>query len=149
MNLKLLAKNTHTNDVELLIMVNENVRDRKLVRQSDIVIILILITVAFILFFSFYESDGDSVLAEISIDGKTVMTVNLKKSEEKILGIEDNPNVHFEIKNHQIRFIDVNCPDKICESVGFIGRAKESAICMPNKVSLRIVSNENDIDAVT
>ena len=48
--------------------------------------------------------------------------------------------VSFELKDQKIRFVNVDCPDKLCEGFGFIGRENETAVCMPNRVSVTITA---------
>lgn len=91
--------------------------------------------------------DGESAYAVISVDGKPVKAVKLadySTSEPSYInlgqwGIEGK----LELKEEQIRFIEVNCPDHLCEKQGFIGHELQSAVCMPNRVAVSIYSSED------
>ncbi len=48
--------------------------------------------------------------------------------------------VFFELAQGRIRFVDVGCPDKLCEGFGWLEHAGESAVCMPNRVSVTIIA---------
>ena len=50
--------------------------------------------------------------------------------------------VSFQIEIHKIRFIQVTCPDHICENAGFLSMEGQSAVCMPNRTSLSIYGEE-------
>lgn len=41
-----------------------------------------------------------------------------------------------------VRVIDVDCPDKICESMGYVKNEMESVVCLPNRMSIIIYTPE-------
>lgn len=47
--------------------------------------------------------------------------------------------VYFELADGRIRFVGVDCPDKLCEGFGWLDSAGESAVCMPNRVSVTVI----------
>lgn len=123
---------------------------RRLFQKNDLWVLLGLTAVclAAMLFFYFRPSDG-KVTAQISCEGKTVREIDLSSATDETFTLEENPGVSFEISDHQIRFINTECPDKLCENVGFISRPGQVAICLPNRVSLKIMSSGTpEIDAV-
>lgn len=91
--------------------------------------------------------DGGSNYAIISVDGKAVEAVRLADYtadqpsyiDLSRWGIEGK----LELKSGQIRFIEVSCPDHICEQQGFIGQELQSAVCMPNRVAVSIYSSKD------
>lgn len=123
---------------------NTKVNRRKLLHSRDLIIILCLLIIAFLIFSLFYHEYDHTGTAQITYEGKVVKTVDLNTAQNGIFTLVENKNVSFEIKEKQIRFIHVNCPDKLCENVGFINHSNETAICMPNKTILTILDNEED-----
>lgn len=85
----------------------------------------------------FFRGDSGS-RAEISIDGKLVMTVELSQDDEDISLSDFDKNVGLRIKNHQIAFLDSDCPNKTCVAIGFIHRKGQTAVCLPNRVAITI-----------
>jgi hypothetical protein len=85
--------------------------------------------------------------AAVFYDGKRVALLPLEEYDTPLLlsmddlGVAGVP-VKFELYHRQIRFIDVQCPDKLCEGFGFIGEPTQTAVCMPNRVSVTILSAE-------
>ncbi len=47
--------------------------------------------------------------------------------------------VHFTFSDGQIRFYNVDCPDKVCENAGWLSRENQTAVCMPNRTSVQII----------
>ena len=99
-------------------------------KRTDFIIISVLILLALISYIIFY------------IYGKNVSDATLAK----ILIIDELPNIKFEIKDKKIRFLESNCPDKICVNTGFIGIVGETAVCLPNAASIQIISSDKNTD---
>lgn len=62
-------------------------------------------------------------------------------TEETTLALSElgvDRSVYFLIREGKICFVNVDCPDHLCENFGWIGKAGESAVCLPNKVAVRI-----------
>lgn len=83
-------------------------------------------------------------VAAVFLNGEQVYAFSLSEyTEPAIVSMAqlgyDVP-VNFELKDQRIRFIDVDCPDKLCEGFGFIGQENETAVCMPNRVSVTIIA---------
>ena len=78
--------------------------------------------------------------ATVWIEGKAVMTIDLKAQDGQYISLEEQYGkpVHFSVKDGRVRFVDVDCPDQICVNTGWISEEGQTAICMPNKVSLTI-----------
>lgn len=68
----------------------------------------------------------DTVLHEFNIDEDGIHEVEV-----------DLGHLYVEIKDSQYRVIDVDCPDKICEEVGWVKKGSEKLIvCLPNNIVL-------------
>ena len=44
----------------------------------------------------------------------------------------------LEISDHRIRFLSSDCPDHLCMGFGWLDHQPQSAVCMPNRVSVTI-----------
>lgn len=118
---------------------------RKLINKKDILIIVIIVVVAIssYILYSVVNKTNGKTQAQILIDGKVAYTIQL--DENKTFSIPEKPNITFEIKDNKIRFLSSDCPDKVCINSGFIGKKGQMAACLPNKTSIRIISdNSND-----
>lgn len=113
-------------------------------REKKLLVLLIAITVALLAGLFFWRSSqrGGEYEAVIESDGQTVAVLELKDYQNPVrislaeLGV-DKP-VYFELYKSQIRFVDVDCPDKLCEGFGFIGLPTQTAVCAPNRVAVMI-----------
>ena len=55
----------------------------------------------------------------------------------------------IEVRDGRARFLDSDCPQKLCVRVGWLERAGESSACVPNGASLTLVGDDPAYDALT
>ena len=64
---------------------------------------------------------------------------------------EELPDVHFEVRDGALAFIKSDCPDQVCVSMGWQGRAGGFAACLPNQLFFQIERErriESDVDII-
>lgn len=110
--------------------------------KKDLLLIGGILTVALLMFLAsslFFGGQGTEAL--ISINGKEVMQVNLSSTEQREIDLKKDYGVGvvLEVKDHEIRFLSADCPDKLCMGFGYVSKETESAVCMPNRVAISIV----------
>ena len=116
-------------------------------KRTDILIIAAFLVAGLLglLLFSMMGKESGQTYAVVTVDGEEALRINL--SEERppyTLSLYDRGvPVKFEVKDHKVRFIEVQCPDKICENTGFIGTDLQTAVCMPNKTVLTVHTEES------
>lgn len=123
--------------------------DRKLIGKKDILLIAVLVIAALIIYIliNYFSSLNGDVYAQIWVDNSLVKEVSLDR--DNTFTIPEVPNMEFCISGGKIAVAHSDCPDKICVNTGFINKAGQTAVCLPNKTSVRIVSRgKNQPDAV-
>ncbi len=121
----------------------------KSMRKADIVLIVVLLLSAPVfLFINRHFSAEKGVYAEIYHDSVLVYRIKLSTAKEGSFSIPGVPKVVFhQYADGSIAFIKSDCPDKICIRSGRLKNAGQFAACLPNKVMLKIVSEEKDRQA--
>lgn len=118
--------------------------------KGDILIIVTIIVLATIIFIAMLPKTYSENTLEVYLDGELIHEIEL--SEEQTMVIEIDSVVHNTIEIHgtNVRIIEATCYDHVCENTGYISKAGEVIVCMPNKLMLKIVGIENDdaFDAV-
>lgn len=85
-------------------------------------------------------------VAVVSFEGEAVAEIPLDRDGVYPL---EGFDMELTVKNGEICVSMSDCPDKICEKTGFISGTGQSIVCLPNRISVRIISNtENEIDVV-
>ncbi|MCR4594559.1 MAG: NusG domain II-containing protein [Clostridiales bacterium] len=117
---------------------------RKLLTKTDIVIVLLLLCTALLLLIFCFGGNGQK--AVVKYKGKTVEEIDLNDNAyyETLIN-----NVHIVRENGEIYVKDSSCPDKVCVRTGHISKTGESAVCVPNRVSVTITGGKKGPQAVT
>ena len=120
-------------------------------KKSDVVIIVILLTLSIVGFGTYKFLYGDApAKAEIYYYSELVKTIDLSKANAGTFSIPQNEDVVFQItEDGRIAFIESNCPDKICINTGLIQTVGQYAACLPNGIMVKIASSgeHEDVEA--
>lgn len=122
---------------------------RNLIKRADFLVIFLTLLLIFSSIIILRQSSGKSVVAVVSVDGKTVKEIDLTVVEDCIFELETEPVVTLQVKQGKIRFINSECPDKTCERSGFLSKAGDTAACVPAKTVVTVKGRtSSQIDAV-
>lgn len=119
-------------------------------KKKDLILILSIVLVIGIAFFAnkiLNSKNGSKV--EIYIGNKLYRTVPLNKTENIKIDNEFGKN-EIRIYNNGVEIHSADCPDKVCVNTGFINKPNQSIVCLPHKLSVKIVGENdgetNDVD---
>lgn len=86
------------------------------------------------------EIDGRT--AVISRDGNRIAELDLDTLEEpRYFKLEDGIQVTIVAEKGSIKFLEAECPDKICVKTGTLTKPGDQAVCMPSRTIVRILDN--------
>ncbi|MFR9070710.1 NusG domain II-containing protein [Paraclostridium tenue] len=117
-------------------------------KNDFFLILLVLVVIVAALAFNYFKQSNEGDKIVIYVDNKVYKEIPINKKEELTIKTENGYN---KIKVHDggVEVSEASCPDDICVKTGFIKKSNQSIVCIPNKVSIKIVSNEkNDIDII-
>ena len=80
---------------------------------------------------------NNEILATYSLNQKITKIINGTKGEIKIV-----------IDNGRVRFSSSPCPKKYCIHQGWINKANQTIICIPNQISISIVGPKSGYDSI-
>lgn len=119
-------------------------------KKADIFVILLVILASATGFFALFSgfTKATPTVAEIRVNTVLVKTIDLKKADTPYtLTVEGNFPVELEISNEGVRFINSECPDKLCIHSGLI-TSNRTCACLPAGVSVEVKSEDSSVDAV-
>lgn len=130
----------------------------KLLKKGDIAVIVFFLLLSIFLFFVQLRNNNDKPVAEIYADRCLIHRAVLDDVSEPYR-ISVN-NTEIEISKGSARFLESNCPDRICIRTGALYQIGNMAACVPNRVVLKITADnsstisvpaieQGEIDAVT
>ena len=87
-------------------------------------------------------------IVKIKSDGELLYTIDLSKSPNRTIVVEYNGKKNtLEIKDHKIRVLEADCPDKVCVNTGWLASPAIPIICPPNKLIIEFENNDADAAA--
>lgn len=122
-------------------------------KRNDIFIIVGVLIVAGVLYvlnqYRISQIDTNHIVANIYVDGELYKTLPINEEKEITIKTKYGTNV-ISIHDHGAEMVHANCPDHLCEKVGFIGQVGNRIVCLPNRVYVEIVGDvEEEVDAIS
>ncbi len=85
--------------------------------------------------------------AEIWLDGVLVETVDLAAlTEEREIVV--NEHVTVLAAPGRVKVLHSDCPDRLCEKMGWSSSPAKPIICLPNRVTVAVLGGGEEMDAV-
>jgi hypothetical protein len=121
-------------------------------KKGDILLILFIIFSACLLIICNNYSkgiDSSQKTAVIMHDGKVVKKLELSHLNAlEYIRIDDEFKIVILAQKNKIRFLESDCPDKICVKTGWLSTNGDQAICMPSKTMIKIEGKRARTDAI-
>ncbi|HBR32607.1 MAG TPA: hypothetical protein DD733_11060 [Clostridiales bacterium] len=118
-----------------------------MIKVRDIIIIICLLMFSAALYFASGNKEGSTVLIEY--DGNLFTEVNFTGlGDEEIFTYYLNGTTIIVDKNGAY-FKESVCAGKVCVNSGRISKVGQIAICLPQRVSIRIEGNGREFDGIT
>lgn len=119
-------------------MKNQDSGSRRIFKLSDIVIAAVILLVAVIMLIN---SGEEGSYAAVYYNGEQVGSYTL--FADGFYPLEEY-GITLEVKDNKICVFDSDCPDKVCVKTGYISSPKQTIVCLPNRISVRIINENND-----
>jgi hypothetical protein len=82
----------------------------------------------------------------VKVEGKEKLILDLNGQTEGLYDFEFNQQIgQVLIKNESVRMIEMDqniCPRGICSDTGWISKSYEMIVCLPNRITVEIESND-------
>ena len=118
-------------------------------KRGDIIIIIALIVCAALIYIAPAANDSESHTLIITVDGREYRRIDLSdENYTETIEINGKYKNIIEVKDGSASFVYADCPDCDCVKAGVLSPRHNFAACLPNRVSISIVSGGNEIDAL-
>lgn len=125
-----------------------------MLKKGDI-ILLGIIAAAIVISFavvSTYKRSGEDTgkVAVIKMKDEIIKSIDLSTVNEpqKIEVLGKHIQVIL-VERGRIRFLEADCPDKICVNTGWLSEKGDMAVCIPNSTMIKIEGQSDKVDVVT
>ena len=120
---------------------------RSKLKWGDFVIIgVVLALAAAIAAVLALSTSGDRLYAEVWQDNALVERVELIDSTDRMIDLGRHNVIVLSGRTAAMQSAD--CRDQVCVRTGTLTRAGQVAVCLPNRVVLRITGGTSEIDAI-
>lgn len=87
-------------------------------------------------------------VVEIVQDNQVLYRFDLDQAENQTIEVEyEGRNNTIEIRNHQIRMAEAECPDHTCVQMGWLDSAVP-IVCLPNHLVIQFKEGNNGLDSI-
>lgn len=124
----------------------------RLFGRADALLIAASLSLAALLAYIYTAPAHSPLKAEITVNGELYKTVYLTDAPKETIVIQTDPAVTLSVRDGKISFINALCADRLCEKRGALDRAGGTAVCLPARVVVTVISDksgEADFDAVS
>lgn len=111
-----------------------------------LIIILLIIVISFLISFKLIEKNSNKK-AIVYYEDKIILKVDLNINKEyQVDGY--NGKVDIVVEDGKIKVKNENSPLHLCSNQGYIDSTYETIVCLPNKITIKIESEENTLDTI-
>ena len=115
-------------------------KNRLGLRPGDFVLFALILLGACLIWVRFAMLQTDRVYGEIWHDGECVERVVLSDSYHEVFEVQgDQTMCTIEADGKRMRFVQSQCYDHTCERTGWVSRVGDTAVCLPNRMMIKIV----------
>jgi len=116
---------------------------------GDVLLVCAVVALSLLLIWQgFSGTSARSRKAVISVNGKRVKEITLGDGRQELSVRGYQGESRLESEGGRVRMVDSACPDKLCVQTGWISRPGESIVCLPNRVVVEVVGDEEGPDVV-
>lgn len=122
----------------------QNSPSRKTFKPTDIIIVLAAAAVLALALILRNISPESGLNAAVFHNGDRIALLPLGNN-----GVYpfDEYGVTVEVKSGKVRISESDCHDKICEKTGFISSPMQTIVCLPNRISVRLIGAKANTDS--
>ena len=120
-------------------------------RKKDLLLILpvLLLAIGMLLWNQFRPSTQE-LTAVVEENGTVIHTYDLTAQKAvQTIDIGGSYHVRLLLEPGKISFLHSDCPDQICVRTGKLTKVGQVAVCLPAKVSVRVIGKKNSVDGIT
>lgn len=109
-------------------------------RPGDFVLFALILLGACLIWVRFAMLQTDRVYGEIWHGGECMERVALSDAYHEVFTVQgDQTMCTIEVDGARMRFVESQCYDHTCERTGWVSRVGDTAVCLPNRMMIKIV----------
>ena len=117
--------------------------------KNDIILLGIIVVVALVAIIIVNVTKEPGSYVVVVHDQNEVAKYSINEDIEIKLTYEENEYNTLVIKDGKVYMTDASCKDHICVKHHKISMTGETIVCLPNKVVIKIIGSDNEVDVTT
>lgn len=117
-------------------------------RPGDLLIAALVLALAGGVALCFLPQDTGQVYAEIYQDQTLLKRIPLSGDSRETVTVEGAAVNQIKIDGRTVCFSESTCPDQVCVRSGVLTRAGQTAVCLPNRVIVRLTGSDPEVDII-
>ena len=117
--------------------------------KNDIILLGIIVAVALVAIIIVNVTKEPGSYVVVVHDQNEVAKYSINEDIEIKLTYEENEYNTLVIKDGKVYMSDAICKDHICVKHHKISMTGETIVCLPNKVVIKIIGSDNEVDVTT
>lgn len=114
-------------------------------KTNDIILIITIVIIASTMLFWPKEKGTKAI---VTYKGTEILKIDLKEHQTKDYEVNGtNGSVKIHVQEGKIKVNEENSPRHLCSKQGYIEKAGESIVCLPNEIVIEIIG-EQKIDTI-
>ncbi len=114
---------------------------------ADHLVVALAVGLVAFSYYSLWQPGGEADRVLVRAGGEAAQVLSLAQDRTLHVAGQAGESV-IEIKDGQARFIDSPCEAKICIHAGWLKQNGDFAACLPNGVSLQLMSVKEQFDTI-
>lgn len=122
-------------------------------KPGDYFILVLVVAAALLMLVLTNHRETARSIAVIIQNGEIIRRIDLNEiNTPMVFAYEGEYPGTIEAEKGRIRFLEADCPDKVCVRTGWISRNGQIAVCLPDNIMIKIEGSEaptdNDTDII-
>lgn len=121
---------------------------RKYFRPADLIVAAVVLLVALCGVLYLLGGDGEKLVAVVRVDGEIYKEIDLAQvgSPYDLAVATAEGDVVIHIESDGVFVKSSPCDDKLCVNTGKLTKSSQASVCLPQKVSVKLVSADSSPD---
>ena len=116
---------------------------------GDALVALLILAAAVCSLLFLPKPHGDGLTVFAAVDGETVWSCALETSSGSIrYQVEGEYPLTLEVSDGGVRVAETSCPGEDCRHMGWISKAGQQIVCLPNRMVIALQGDTPAYDAV-
>ena len=117
-------------------------------RPGDFAVAALVLALAVAVWAAFLPGSSGGLCVEIYQNDTLLKRLPLADGLHETITLGGAVTNTVEIDGKSVRFSASDCPDQVCVRTGTLTRAGQTAVCLPNRVVVRLTGGTAEVDAV-